>query len=267
MRKRFAVLIATIGAVVLILCILFTSLQLTMANDAFITYEYQRLSLGKSMGMSNADIAASCIRLIDYMEGKVPDIDIEVTVNDEKTLMFTDEQEISHMADVRVLYQRFRSWRDIGIFLALVLFLFAAVLSFRHALHTLASGYCWGSFVIALFIGFFGTWALLDFSSFWTFFHRMLFWNDDWLFDPNTSRMINMMPEKFFSDFILVFVIISAVALIFLLILAIVALTSEKKKKEAAKARYIEKKRAAAKTSSAPDTANADRPENGGDQA
>lgn len=257
MRRRLAVLIASIGSLLLILCILFTSLQLTMLNDTLITYEYQRLSLGKSMGMNNADLAASCIRLIDYMEGNVPDIDIEVTVNGEKTLMFTDEQEISHMADVRVLYQRFRSWRDIGIFCALVLFLLASVFSFRNALHTLASGYCWGTFIIALFVGFFGTWAALDFSSFWTFFHNMLFWNDDWLFDPNTSRMINMMPEKFFADFILVFLIIAVVVIVFLLILAIIALGAEKKKKNAAKARFIEKKRAAAVAKAADHAAEA----------
>ena len=246
MRKRLAVLVATIASMILIACILFTSLQLTMNNEALITYEYQRLSLGKSMGMNNGDIAASCMRLIDYMEGNVPNIDITVTVNGEQTLMFTDEQEITHMADVKLLYQRFRTFRDIGVFAALLLYLIAALLSFRRAAHTLASGYCWGAFVIALFVCFFGTWALLDFSSFWTFFHRMLFWNDDWLFDPNTSRMINMMPEKFFSDIILVFAVLAAVVIVLLLIIALSALSRERKKAEAAKERFIQKKQALA---------------------
>jgi len=239
MAKRIAVMLSTVATIILILCIVFTALQLTMNNDRFIEYEYSRLSVARSMGMTNMDVVASCERLIDYMEGRVDSIDIEVTVDGEKTLMFTEEQEISHMADVRLLYQQFRTYRDFGILAALVLYLFAAVMHMRSSMHTLASGYCWGAFVIALFAGFLGTWASLDFSSFWTFFHQMLFWNEDWLFDASTSRMINMLPEKFFSDFILRMVMLAAAAVIALLIASIVALASIRRKRRIAREKYI----------------------------
>ena len=245
MRKRFAVMLSTLASIVLILCILFTALQLTINDKNFIEYEYARLSLSREMGVSNLDLVSSCERLIDYMEGRVDSIDIQVTVNGEQVLMFEQEQEISHMADVRLLYQRFRTFRDFGVLLALVLYLLGAVLHIRSAMHTLASGYVYGAFVIALFAGFLGTWAALDFSNFWTFFHQMLFWNNDWLFDASTSRMINMLPEQFFSDVILRMALLAAVAFVLLLVVSAVALASIRKKRRLAREKAIAARRRA----------------------
>lgn len=245
MRKRFAVMLSTLASIVLILCILFTALQLTINDKNFIEYEYARLSLSREMGVSNLDLVSSCERLIDYMEGRVDSIDIQVTVDGEQVLMFEQEQEISHMADVRLLYQRFRTFRDFGVLLALVLYLLGAVLHIRSAMHTLASGYVYGAFVIALFAGFLGTWAALDFSNFWTFFHQMLFWNNDWLFDASTSRMINMLPEQFFSDVILRMAILAGVAFVLLLVVSAVALASIRKKRRLAREKAIAARRKA----------------------
>lgn len=245
MRKRFAVMLSTLASIVLILCILFTALQLTINDKNFIEYEYARLSLSREMGVSNLDLVSSCERLIDYMEGRVDSIDIQVTVDGEQVLMFEQEQEISHMADVRLLYQRFRTFRDFGVLLALVLYLLGAVLHIRSAMHTLASGYVYGAFVIALFAGFLGTWAALDFSNFWTFFHQMLFWNNDWLFDASTSRMINMLPEQFFSDVILRMALLAGVAFVLLLVASAVALASIRKKRRLAREKAIAARRKA----------------------
>lgn len=245
MRKRFAVMLSTLASIVLILCILFTALQLTINDKNFIEYEYARLSLSREMGVSNLDLVSSCERLIDYMEGRVDSIDIQVTVDGEQVLMFEQEQEISHMADVRLLYQRFRTFRDFGVLLALVLYLLGAVLHIRSAMHTLASGYVYCAFVIALFAGFLGTWAALDFSNFWTFFHQMLFWNNDWLFDASTSRMINMLPEQFFSDVILRMAILAGVAFVLLLVASAVALASIRKKRRLAREKAIAARRKA----------------------
>lgn len=243
MRKRIAVMFATIGSILLILCILFTALQFTMNDRRFIEYEYSRLSLSRSLGVSNPDLVRACSRLIDYMEGKVDSIEVLVTVNGEEMPMFEEAQEISHMKDVRLLYQTFRSYRDYGVLVALVCCLLAAVLHFRTALHTLASGYAYGAFVIALFVGFLGTWALLDFSSFWTFFHQMLFWNEDWLFDASTSRMINMLPERFFSDMIGRMMIFAGAGFAALLAASICILASLRKKRLLAREKAISARR------------------------
>ena len=262
MRKRIATMIGTLASLVLLYCILFTSLQVTMNSSLFLQQEYKKLNLTRAVGMSNDDIVASTKCLVDYMEGRVDSIDIMVTVNGEETLMYTDEQEVSHMADVRVLYQRFRTYRDYGVLAALLLYLFAAVLSIRTAPHSIAMGYVIGAFILLAAIGFVGTWAALDFTRFWTFFHTSLFWNDDWLFDPATSRMINILPEQFFSDIILAFAIMALAVVVLLLIAALLLLHGERKRKKAAREEYLAAKKAknaARKAEAAEASDNADK--------
>ena len=128
------------------------------------------------------------------------------------------------MVDVQKIYTTIASYRDVGVLVMLILFLFAAVINFRKAPQYLAQGYLSGSFVFLLIFGFLGTWAALDFSNFWTFFHEMLFWNDLWLFDGTQSRMINMLPEQIFSDIIAQIGIYAGIVIVVLIALSILAL-------------------------------------------
>ena len=75
-----------------------------------------------------------------------------------------------------------------------------------------------------LIFGFLGTWAALDFTNFWTFFHEMLFWNDLWLFDGTQSRMINMLPEQIFADIIANIGLYAGIVIVVLIALSILAL-------------------------------------------
>lgn len=245
MRKAIAVLFSTVAAILLILCIAFSALQIVLNNSTFIANEFVRLGNAKSMGMSIVDLVNSTIRLINYMEGNVDSIDIEVTVDGQKTQMFALEQEHTHMEDVRTLYQWFISARDMALIVALVLFVFSAAAGYGYSGRAVATGFCAGSFVIALFAGFLGTWAAMDFSSFWTAFHQALFWNEEWLFDSSTSRMINMLPEQFFSDVVAQMAVYFGIAFGVLLLAAILILIGSRIKRKKAEAE-AEKKAAEA---------------------
>ncbi|MBV0929182.1 TIGR01906 family membrane protein [Lentilactobacillus sp. IMAU92037] len=49
---------------------------------------------------------------------------------------------------------------------------------------------------------------LINFDQIFIYFHELLFRNNDWLFDPRTDPVINMLPDTFFLEcFILFFVI------------------------------------------------------------
>jgi len=246
--KRLAVIFAALGTIILILVLCFSALQLVINNANFISNEYTKLQLAPSMGVSNTDLVRAAENLIAYMEGSVPSINTTVTLNGEKQEMFTLEQEHSHMEDVRTLYQSFRSARDLGILVMLVLYLVAVIIGFRRAMQTLASGYLWGAFVLLLLFGFLGTWAALDFTSFWTAFHNAFFWNDEWLFDASQSRMINMLPEAFFADVIKQMALYAGGAMALLLALAVVCKLSGRRKKRAANTAAV---RAAAKAGKA----------------
>ena len=224
MRKILSVGMATLASILLILIIVFTSIGFVINDETFINNEFTKLAISAKMGISNQDLVASFDRLVDYMEGDAKDINIEVTINGEKKQMFDYEQESEHMADVRQIYTTIASYRDVGVLVMLILFLFAAVVHFRMAPQYIAQGYLSGSFVFLLIFGFLGTWAALDFTNFWTFFHEMLFWNDLWLFDGTQSRMINMLPEQIFADIVARLGMYSGIIIVVLIALSIIAL-------------------------------------------
>lgn len=245
MRKFITVGLATLGALALIFILLFSSVEIVINDETFINNEFTKLGVNKSMGMSNEDLVRSMTRLIDYMEGEAPDIRMLVTVNGEQKEMFEIEQEVSHMADVRTLYQNVRGLRDLAIPAMFICFLLAAIIHFSRTPQTLAQGYLSGAFIAMLFLGLIGTWALMDFSSFWTFFHETLFWNDMWLFDPAESRMINMMPEQLFADIVGKIFLYAGIVLGVLLVLSIVTLvvSSDKYKQKKAELKKARRER------------------------
>lgn len=224
MRKALSVGMATVASILLILILVFTSVGLVINDQTFTNNEFTKLGISQNMGINNADLVRAMARLVDYMEGDVDDISVQVTVNDQQEEMFNYPQEAEHMADVRQIYMTIASYRDVGVLVMLILFLFAAVVNFRMAPQRLAQGYLSGSFVMLLLFGFLGTWAALDFSNFWTFFHEALFWNDLWLFDATESRMINMLPEDIFADIIARVGLYAGAVVLALLVLSIVAL-------------------------------------------
>ena len=240
--KRLAVVLAAAASILLILIILFSTLQLVINNETFINNEFTKIGVSDSKGMSNIDLVRSMQRLVGYMEGSVSTIDIEVTVNGEKVQMFELEQEKQHMADVRVLWQSVRQMRDVGLLAMLILYLISVVLGFRYALTTLSKGYLYGAFVTLLFFGFFGAWAALDFSSFWTMFHESLFWNDLWLFDVTTSRMINMLPEQYFADIVGRTAAYTGIAAGSILAAAVFCLVALRRKRDLARAEKLRRK-------------------------
>ncbi len=224
MRKLISVGMATLASILLILILVFTSIGFVINDDTFVNNEFTKLAVGPKMGVSNSDLVTSFNRLVDYMEGAAPDINVTVTIDGEAKQMFDYPQEAEHMADVQQIYTKIASYRDVGVLVMLILFLFAAVVHFRKAPQYLAQGYLSGSFVFLLIFGFLGTWAALDFTNFWTFFHEMLFWNDLWLFDGTQSRMINMLPEQIFSDIIARIGLYSGIVILALIALSILAL-------------------------------------------
>lgn len=43
-----------------------------------------------------------------------------------------------------------------------------------------------------------GVFALINFDAMFLIFHKLVFSNDDWLFDPETDPIIDVLPEEFF---------------------------------------------------------------------
>ncbi|HWR22191.1 MAG TPA: TIGR01906 family membrane protein [Feifaniaceae bacterium] len=203
---------------------LFSSIRIVVNRPAFFYQEYARLDHARYMGMSTEDLTGATMQMIRYMEGSVPSIDIEVTVNGERVSMFND-RERAHMVDVLALYQ---GWRTVS-YVSFGLLALATVL-LRKRPGEIARAFLSASKVFVLLLAAIAVWVLFDFSSFWTAFHHLFFTNDLWLLDPATSRMINMMPQQLFYDIVL-FVV--AVFLVLWAALIIAALAVKRKEKRA----------------------------------
>ena len=91
----------------------------------------------------------------------------------------------------------------------------------------------WG---IGLFVGGMVALAAListDFTKYFTTFHHIFFDNDDWLLNPKTDLLINIVPEGFFRDTAFM------IAVLFLSICLLVWLMAAGLKKRAKKQRNV----------------------------
>lgn len=205
MKKHICRLMTTIAGLLLLIGLLFSCLQWVMNDRTYIENAYTKLDHAAAMGMSTEDLVNATMRMIDYMEGRVDSIDLDVTVDGETVSMF-NEQERIHMEDVRVLYQAWRDIRGFCLMAAIVLFILAAlILRGEDRFRICCQGFLIASGVFLVCIAILGIWVVTDFTSFWVAFHHLFFTNDLWLFDGATSRMINMMPQEFFSGIIIRF--------------------------------------------------------------
>lgn len=200
MRKTTATLLAALAAFILIFCIAFTSVTLTANNFSFFEKEFKELGIADSMGLSISDMSRAIQSMVGYMNGSLPSIDVDVMLHGEKVPMFVLEEEHTHMAEVRTLWQRLTGIRGICLLCAALLALGAISFDKPAYKKNLCIGYLWGFGIFVLLFAFAGTWAGLNFNSFWTFFHGIIFPNSDTWLLPASSRMIQMLPEQLFAD-------------------------------------------------------------------
>ena len=203
MRKTIAITFLAFGFLVLILVAAFTVVQLNVSETGWFEQEFSKLSLADRMGMTLGDLGASIRTLVNYMNGQTETIDVLVTVDGNQVRMFDLDIEITHMREVRDLWQWFIGARNVGVLLAIVLCLAGVVLDGKDAVRNACLGYFWALGLFLVVVAFAGTWAAISFDSFWTFFHRLIFPNsENWLL-PAESRMIQMLPSQLFLDLVM----------------------------------------------------------------
>ena len=166
---------------------------------SFYEKEYSKLNTAADMGMTHADLMEATDVLLDYLKDRRDDLNLQTTVNGETVEMF-DAREKAHMVDVKALYRNAMrvAWIAAGLSVLLILLLaFGAKKHRRTALKWVLAGF--GLFMLVL--GAAAIYAAVDFKSFWTNFHRVFFDNDLWLLYED-ERLIQMVPEQFFSDLV-----------------------------------------------------------------
>lgn len=236
MKKTAATVLAAIGSLLLILCILFVSVWFVMNDDIFMERELQKLGNNTDMGMSLADQSKALKRLIEYMQGRVDDINVEVTVNGELVEMFNLEYEGQlieqvHMEEVRQVWSQLSTYFMLCAIIALAFFALAAITAGKGFIVQWMRGYLGGLAFFAFVAIFVAAWAAVDFNAFWTMFHQILFPHSTTWMLPDESRMIQMLTSEFFSDVIVRIVAIGAAAIAALALISVVALLIIRRKR------------------------------------
>lgn len=191
--------IASISAIVIILI---TSIDLHCFNSDFYESEYASLDTANSLEMSQTDLMSATTTLLDYLQDKRSDIQVEIEVREMERPAF-NERETLHMVDVKNLYQNALFARTIAILCLIASLAYLFYQLRKEAWEYLAKGYTQTAFAFIAIVGFLGMWAAVDFTSLWEGFHRVFFTNDLWLLNPRTDLMINMFPETFFFHMVI----------------------------------------------------------------
>ena len=164
---------------------------------SFYEKEYAKLDTARQMGMTHEDLMEATDTLLDYLKDRRDDLDLQTEVHDQTVEMF-DMREKAHMVDVKALYRAAMAvaWLALGLSLLLI-----PLLVFKGDRKTALRGVLWGFGLFGLLLGAAAIYAAIDFNSFWRSFHELLFDNDLWLLYED-ERLIQMVPEQFFSDLV-----------------------------------------------------------------
>ncbi len=220
-RRPFLCFLAFSFNLALLVAILLSAVDWAAFSRAFYAEQYQRLNTAESIGLSQEDLEASTEKLLDYIQAKAPDLSVKVRLDESPeslTEMF-NQREIDHMWDVRLLYLNSMKIRNLLFtiaFIALIAMLFLLRKEKRSSQDFRCLQAAFGlslAFFIFLLAGI-AIFAALDFTSFWTAFHKLVFSNDLWILNPATDRLIMMVPEPFFAALVKKIIITALLTLI-----------------------------------------------------
>lgn len=186
---------------------LFITAILTLSfNTRYYDKMYSKLNVAETIGISDADLKEATTGLLDYIKGDRIDLNIKVDVEGKQVEMF-NQREKDHMVDVKNLYHSVYMFRAVSsIFVAIMILLSMGVgdyVNFKLNRNILQTSLIF----LLLAVGFIGSYAVLDFESFWIDFHKLVFTNDLWLLNPNVDRLIMMVPYEFFLGLVMQIVI------------------------------------------------------------
>ncbi len=198
MRPLIRILIA---GMVFISILLFTGWQLaSLAVDAGLMVSLLDKHAQAGLDSRHDEMA---VMTTDYLSGKTDVFQLEISGDGGNVLAF-QEKEITHMADVKHLVGLGQSmrWVLLGcLALAGLLYFFNRKGKGIILTRDVELGASYGVFLFYALLLAVLLWGILDFTSLFTVFHHVLFTNDLWLLNPDTDRLIQLMPESFFMEY------------------------------------------------------------------
>lgn len=190
-------------------CIL-TAVDVMSFDMKFFEKFYTEHQIADTIGITDEELLAATENLLNYTRGKEEELDAKVWLDGESVYMY-NQREIDHMVDVKELYLGAMFVRNgLLIFFLLICVIdgikyrFSSLSKHKESMFQALAG-------LLIVIGGISLAALIDFNSFWNTFHHIFFRNDLWLLNPNTDRLILMVPLNFFIQLVTRIVVMSLV--------------------------------------------------------
>lgn len=177
-----------IGLLILIFCLI-TIVQFYTFNLTIYKYEFNKYNVYQNIDLDYSGVEFSAKEIIKYLKNDSDNLNI-----DYEGITVFNNRELSHMKDVKKIFIFINYFKNISILLAIFL------IAMDKKIKTLMWSFIYLGINSAILIGVALLTVLIDFTKTFTLFHMAIFTNDLWLLNPNTDRLIQMLPEGFFSD-------------------------------------------------------------------
>ena len=149
--------------------------------------------------MATGRLDRSAAEIRDYFVNDAGYLAITVKEGGNQVPLYS-EKEVLHMHDVkRVMRVLFRV-NEIALAVVLMTVAGRFLWAREGDLRRLARETLWGLGLGALFAGFVAVLAVTGFDAAWNQFHEIIFSNDFWKLDPDTDRLIQMFPESYWQE-------------------------------------------------------------------
>jgi integral membrane protein (TIGR01906 family) len=195
--------IASIAFIVALPIFLVTSNIRIYAGEAWF-YErgFRAHDADQATGLPLAEVDRAGAEIRAYFENDARFLAITVQDDEGPGPLFS-EREVLHMADVKDVMRFMFRLHEISLIVVLGLvagrFLWASEAPLRTLARDTLAGLGVGLVAVALV----GALAVAGFDSAWNQFHELVFSNDFWRLDPDTDRLIQMFPEEYWQDSVL----------------------------------------------------------------
>jgi len=185
-------------AILLSVALLIMAIQSVAFSRDFFNYQFRNNNINGKLGVSDEALNKITEKLLGYIDGTYEDLDVSVTMHGRNVQVF-NKKEKKHMADVKELFGAVDLLKIICLVSSLAMLLLVAAILKKEAVNILAKYVLIGLAIFICFLLVIFIWTMVDFSSFWTVFHKLAFSNDLWMLDPLTDRLIVMLPESVFA--------------------------------------------------------------------
>lgn len=218
MKSKFKNILITIMSISFIMSAFFGSVHYYCFNEKFYENEHNKILLygkhiNEHIGISNDQLKQLTSFTLDYLNDPDASLDLKMEVNGVTREVYTDDEKL-HMVDVRKL-NLCANYLLIGSTVILISCIAIFIIK-KYDIGSLFIKYKNILFIFLIFLGLLGSWILIDFDGFWTFFHHIFFsGNDLWLLDLRKDILIMIVPPEFFNHLVVRIVITFAFIILF----------------------------------------------------